>query len=123
MTRASTGLWSLKSGACSRTWCTCTMSAGATLAPFVACRRLGVPVVLTLHDHWLLCPNNMLYRGNGVSCDPAADAARLRRCFRRYAFWANIPRRRQVFSRLVASVRSLCLAQPGDRGSPRRGGL
>jgi glycosyltransferase involved in cell wall biosynthesis len=43
---------------------------GATLAPFAACRRFKFPTVLTLHDHWLLCPNNMLYRGDGTLCDP-----------------------------------------------------
>jgi glycosyltransferase involved in cell wall biosynthesis len=78
---------------------------GATLAPFVACRRLGVPVVLTLHDHWLLCPNNMLYKGNGVSADPAETPHGCSRCFRRYEFWGNVPRRREVFRRLVDHVR------------------
>jgi glycosyltransferase involved in cell wall biosynthesis len=85
---------------------------GATLAPFVACRRLGVPVVLTLHDHWLLCPNNTLYRGNGVSCDPAQDPDGCDQCFRHYDFWADIPRRRQVFSQLVESVG--CFVSPSQ---------
>jgi glycosyltransferase involved in cell wall biosynthesis len=78
---------------------------GATLAPFVACRHLGIPVVLTLHDHWLLCPNNMLYKGGGVSADPAERPRDCAHCFRRYEFWANVPRRREVFSRLVDQVR------------------
>jgi glycosyltransferase involved in cell wall biosynthesis len=78
---------------------------GATLAPFVACQRLGVPVVLTLHDHWLLCPNNMLYRGDGALCDPAQGPGDCKQCFRRYDFWARIPRRRQVLARLVRNVR------------------
>jgi glycosyltransferase involved in cell wall biosynthesis len=78
---------------------------GATLAPFVACRRHGVPVVLTLHDHWLLCPNNMLYQGGGVVCDPAVTQTACGQCFRRYDFWADLPRRREVFARLVRQVR------------------
>lgn len=78
---------------------------GATLAPFVACRRLGLPVVLTLHDLWLLCPNNHLYKGNDVSCDPAESPAGCNQCFRRYDFWANIPRRRAIFAYLVQNVR------------------
>lgn len=78
---------------------------GATLAPFVACHRLGIPVVLSLHDHWLLCPNNMLYKGNGVSADPAESPRDCAHCFRRYEFWAHVPRRRELFSRLVADVR------------------
>lgn len=78
---------------------------GASLAPIAACARRGVPVVLTLHDHWLLCPNNMLYQGGGRLCDPAEGSVACSRCFRLYDFWANIPYRRQVFSRLVQSVR------------------
>lgn len=78
---------------------------GASLAPFVACRRAGVPVVLTLHDHWLLCPNNMLYRQDGTLCDPAVSPGACRDCFRRYDFWADIPRRRPIFAWLVRNVR------------------
>ena len=77
---------------------------GASLAPFVACRRQGVPVVLTLHDQWLLCPNNMLYRANGEFCDPAQAPEGCDQCFRRFAFWANVPNRRRALSRLVANV-------------------
>ena len=78
---------------------------GSTLAPFVACDQLGVPVVLTLHDLWLLCPNNMLYKKDGTLCDPAAHPTGCRQCFRRYDFWANIPRRREHFRHLVRNVR------------------
>ncbi|HEY68210.1 MAG TPA: glycosyltransferase family 4 protein [Thermoflexia bacterium] len=78
---------------------------GATLAPFVACRRMNVPVLLTLHDHWLLCPNNMLYKGDGALCDPAEHPRGCSHCFRRQDFWANIPWRRQIFARLVQNVR------------------
>jgi len=86
---------------------------GATLAPFVACDQMGIPVVLTLHDHWLLCPNNTLYRGDGVSCDPSEAPDGCGRCFRRYEFWANIPKRRQVFSRLVGNVRRFITPSQG----------
>jgi glycosyltransferase involved in cell wall biosynthesis len=74
---------------------------GATLAPYVACRAAGVPVINTLHDHWLLCPNNMLLRADGGLCDPRGDH---RQCFRRYDFWGNVPRRLAVFSALTANV-------------------
>jgi glycosyltransferase involved in cell wall biosynthesis len=85
---------------------------GATLAPFVACRHMEVPVVLTLHDHWLLCPNNTLYLGNGRSCDPAVTPRSCGQCFRRYEFWGNIPWRRSVFMRLVENVR--CIVSPSQ---------
>jgi glycosyltransferase involved in cell wall biosynthesis len=78
---------------------------GATLAPFVACNRLGVPVVLTLHDHWLLCPNNMLYRADGSLCNPAEQPDSCNNCFQRQDFWANIPWRRRLFARFVENVR------------------
>ncbi len=77
---------------------------GTTLAPFPACRRLKVPLILTLHDHWLLCPNNMLYQNDGVLCDPAQRLGTCGRCFRRSDFWGNIPWRRQVFAHLVRNV-------------------
>lgn len=78
---------------------------GTTLAPFLACRRLGLPVVLTLHDHWLLCPNNMLYRRDGSLCAGSTSARTCNRCFRRYDFWANTSGRRRLFAHLVANVR------------------
>lgn len=79
---------------------------GTTLAPYVACRTLGIPVVNTLHDLWLLCPNNMLYQPGGSFCDPSRSPPRCSRCFRHYDFWANIPYRRQVFAALTSNVRA-----------------
>jgi glycosyltransferase involved in cell wall biosynthesis len=78
---------------------------GATLAPFWACRSAGVPVVNTLHDLWLLCPNNMLYRADGTFCDPKTDSHVCQNCFRRYDFWGNIPFRRRVFAALTSNVK------------------
>jgi len=78
---------------------------GASLAPFEACHRLGVPVVLTLHDHWLLCPNNMLFRRDGSLCNPQDSRLHCRDCYRRYDFWGSIPLRRQMFAWLTRHVR------------------
>jgi len=86
---------------------------GATTAPLVACHRLGTPAVLSLHDHWLLCPNNGLYKGDGLSCDPSKEPARCGECFRRYDFWGNIPGRRRVFARLVQGVRTFVSPSQG----------
>ncbi len=77
---------------------------GATLAPFLACRTMGIPVVNTLHDLWLLCPNNMLYRTDGSFCDPRQNSPRCRSCFRRYDFWGDIPHRRRFFAALTSNV-------------------
>jgi len=78
---------------------------GSSLAPFVACRAEHAPVVSTLHDYWLLCPNNMLYRRDGSTCDPAAHPDGCGQCFRRYDYWAPVPYRRRLFARLTANVR------------------
>lgn len=77
---------------------------GATLAPYVACRTFGLPVVNTLHDLWLLCPNNMLYRSDGSFCDPKNYSRVCKQCFRRYDYWGDIPRRRDVFSVLTSNA-------------------
>jgi glycosyltransferase involved in cell wall biosynthesis len=78
---------------------------GASLSPFLACRRAGAPVVNTLHDLWLLCPNNMRYRSDGSYCDPARFPNGCDRCFRRYDYWAPAPQRRRLFQALTANVR------------------
>lgn len=78
---------------------------GTTLAPFAATRRLGVPTVCTVHDYWLVCANNSLYRADGAMCEHADRASACRGCFRGYDFWADVPRRRAVFRRAVAHVR------------------
>jgi glycosyltransferase involved in cell wall biosynthesis len=79
---------------------------GSTLAPYVACRMMNVPVVNTLHDLWLLCPNNMLYRRDGAFCDPAQNRRDCRDCYRRYDFWGNVPYRRTVFAILTSNVKT-----------------
>jgi len=79
---------------------------GTTLAPYLACRAVGIPVVNTLHDLWLLCPNNMLYRNDGTYCDPGVSPRGCSDCFRRYDFWGNIPNRRSVFAALTSNVKA-----------------
>lgn len=78
---------------------------GATLAPYFACAQAKVSVVNTLHDLGHLCPNNMLYRENGVLCDPAQSASSCGQCFRRYDYWGNTPLRRKLFLKSTRSVR------------------
>lgn len=85
---------------------------GATLAPYLACRAARVPVVNTLHDLWLLCPNNMLYRRDGSFCDPAQNPTGCTDCFRRYDFWGDVPQRRSVFARLTSNV--ACFISPSQ---------
>ena len=79
-------------------------ASGSSLAPFTAARRADIPVVNTLHDHWLLCPNNMLLRDDFTVCDPAEHAHGCANCLRRYDYWADVPRRRQLFAQLTANA-------------------
>ncbi|HMN30949.1 MAG TPA: glycosyltransferase, partial [Caldilineaceae bacterium] len=79
---------------------------GASLAPFLACRHAGVPVVNTLHDLWLICPNNMRYQEDGSYCDPRRFPNGCGRCFRKYDYWAAVPQRRRIFQALTSHVRT-----------------
>ena len=80
--------------------------AQATMAPFVAATMTNTPTVCTLHDHWLLCPGDMLYRADGTLCDPAQNPeGRCGMCYRRYEYWADLPQRHQWMARLTRNVR------------------
>ncbi len=77
---------------------------GMSLAPVLACHHAGIPVVNTLHDLWLLCPNNMRYRTDGSYCDPVQFPNGCHQCFRRYQYWGATPYRKQIFQIFTAHV-------------------
>lgn len=59
------------------------------VAPLEAAHALGIPLALTLHDYWFVCPRVTLLRGDGSLCatipeDPAGCAWCLRLESRRY---------------------------------------
>lgn len=85
---------------------------GASLAPYLACQHEGAPVVNTLHDLWLLCPNNMRYRQDGSFCDPVRFPDGCRHCFRRNQYWAAVPQRRRVFQWCTRHVK--CFISPSQ---------
>jgi glycosyltransferase involved in cell wall biosynthesis len=78
--------------------------AHATLAPLVASWATRTPTVATLHDQWLLCPNNMLYQADGTVCDPAAHPNGCGNCFRRYEYWGSRADRRRWTLRATRHV-------------------
>ena len=78
---------------------------GASLAPYVACERRGVPTVGTLHDLWLLCPNNMRMQVDGAFCDPLRFPDGCGSCYRGYDYWAAVPRRVRLLRRMTAGAR------------------
>jgi glycogen synthase len=60
---------------------------GITTAIWEVCRQIGVPVVHTLHDYYLLCPRVTLQRRNGQPCCPHATFCRVRTA--RLARWSS----------------------------------
>jgi glycogen synthase len=60
---------------------------GISTSIWEVCRRLGVPVVHSLHDYHLLCPRVTLMRPDGTPCRPHPLLCGLRR--RRLARWAG----------------------------------
>jgi glycosyltransferase involved in cell wall biosynthesis len=78
---------------------------GTSLAPHIAARQLGVPLVQTLHDHWLLCPSNTLYRADGKLCNSTSRWRSCGRCLHRYDRWGEVPLRRALFRVLTSDVR------------------
>lgn len=60
---------------------------GMSTAVWEAARRLGIPVVHTLHDYWLLCPRTTLTRPDATPCRPSPFLCGVRT--RRLARWAN----------------------------------
>jgi glycosyltransferase involved in cell wall biosynthesis len=59
------------------------------IAPLVAAVAAGIPTMMTLHDHWYVCPRIALQRGDGSLCsqipdDPAGCAWCARLESRRY---------------------------------------
>ncbi len=77
---------------------------GASLAPFAAAKSMGVPVVNTLHDLWLICPCNMRLQADGSYCDPRRWPNGCGRCWRQNDYWAAVPRRHQIFQTLTRGV-------------------
>lgn len=63
---------------------------GLSTAVWEVCRRLGVPVVHTLHDYYLLCPRVTLVQRDGTPCRPHPLLCGLRT--RRLARWADTVR-------------------------------
>ncbi len=81
---------------------------GASLAPLLACRRAGIPVVQTLHDLWALCPNNMMYRRGQAPCMIGPGQRRnCGACAHHLEWWADVSARRMVFRLLLGHVRML----------------
>lgn len=98
-----------------------------------ACRRLGVPVVHTIHDYYLLCPRVTLVRRDGEPCRPSPllCGLRTRRLARFGAAVGDVvgvsrhvldrhehlfpAARRHVIRNRVAAGPDVASAPPGDR--------
>jgi glycogen synthase len=63
---------------------------GITTAIWGVCRQLGIPVVHTIHDYYLLCPRVTLQRRDGRPCCPHTTLCRVRSA--RLARWSEAVR-------------------------------
>lgn len=79
-------------------------ASGASLAPYAAARKADLPLVNTLHDHWLLCPNNMLLKRDFSRCDPGLHTNTCGECYRQFDYWAAVPKRRQLFKHMTRNA-------------------
>lgn len=78
------------------------------VAPIFAAQRAAVPVVLTLHDYWFLCPQHTLQRSDGALCATVpADPAVCARC----RLWGDAPYT-QLARHVRPGVRSLLQRLP-----------
>ncbi|MFN3332712.1 MAG: glycosyltransferase, partial [Caldilinea sp.] len=84
------------------------------VAPIFAAHRASVPIVLTLHDYWFLCPQHTLQRSDGALCATVPDDPTVcARC----RLWSDDPYAR-LARRSGATVRSLMQhLPPGVDGS------
>lgn len=73
------------------------------VAPIFAAQRAHVPIILTLHDYWFICPQHTLQRSDGALCATVpADPAVCARC----RLWGNAPYAR-LAQHVSPGVRSL----------------
>lgn len=77
---------------------------GLSTAVWEVCRRLGVPVVHTLHDYQLLCPRVTLLQPDGTPCRPHPLLCGLRR--RRLGRWSGAVGQVIAVSRSIAETHS-----------------
>jgi len=76
-------------------------------AAYVACRSAGVPVVQTLHNYRLICPNGLLFR-DGHHCED---------CFNRPVAWPGVLHACYRQSRLQTAAVAAMLAVHRVRGT------
>ena len=55
---------------------------GLSLSVLDAAREAGLPLLLTCHDFWFLCPTAILIQGGGAACTGPEDAAKCAACLR-----------------------------------------
>jgi len=65
-----------------------------------AARRIGIPVVFTLHDFWLLCPRGQLVRVDQSLCDTHTDHDCVRCMAPQLRLGTTHPRRQAIFRRI-----------------------
>lgn len=67
----------------------------------------GVPVVLTLHDYWMMCPRGQMWRSDGTACT-TVEPQRCGECLApTFGGWLPAPRRAPLLEALHADARTV----------------
>lgn len=74
---------------------------GLSISPVQYVAKYKIPSVMTLHDYWLLCPNNMLFTKENIPCLKFKNKKYCYNCFNKYDFWGNIPYRQSIIKNNV----------------------
>jgi glycosyltransferase involved in cell wall biosynthesis len=69
---------------------------GLTLSPIKLASKAGIPAVITMHDYWSLCPNNMLFTRNHEPCTHYSGKRFCVNCFHQYDYWGSLPYRQAI---------------------------
>lgn len=69
-------------------------------------RTAGIPVVMTLHDYWLMCPRGQMWHVHEVVCD-RVEPNRCGECLHHtYRHWLDVPQGVATAARLHARARN-----------------
>ncbi|MSR37403.1 MAG: glycosyltransferase [Planctomycetes bacterium] len=83
----------------------------------------GLPVVMTLHDYWLMCPRGQMWHAHEVVCE-RVEANRCGECLHHtYPHWLDIPQGIASAARIherarVTIAKADCLVVPSARAIP-----
>jgi glycosyltransferase involved in cell wall biosynthesis len=80
---------------------------GMSVGALAELRSRGVPVVLTLHDYWLMCPRGQMFHHREEACE-RVEAARCGECLQAtFPWWLTAANRDDEAARVHAEARAV----------------